>query len=486
MIEVERDRCGSRRSSPSATTAPASGAASPPSRPKVTRRTACSWSTSPRRTARGTGCAQRWPAVEHLLLARPDLSAGELLDAALARIDADLVAFLAPGDAWPVDALARLAKAATTGEPCLLLPCERLSRGRDDGRPPRAEPVPIVGDGDELPLSSLCCRAELLRGSSQGAGTIAAEVLARLGARPGSPLAGAPVILDAAPAAVTATAATPAAWVDLLRAAGAAGLAAASPVILVGLDAADRPAGHLNLLGHAAPLAAPGRPVEAYTLADLSPSALDDAPAAAALVATTAGDFGIGNAAAQLCFEELLRRLGKRPVRLALRHLAPSSLELGGRLIEAVRGHPDLEVWVNDAVSRAYAALVFGPSRARLVQAGHRRPWRHVLGQTRDTLRGSSGRVGPEVADPGFPQRRTPDWRTERLGTPASTARPVAASGTSWLASPAPPTSCARRRCRRAWSLLLSRRGRARRRGRPDGYRLARLALFAALSGRTG
>jgi hypothetical protein len=220
------------------------------------------------------------------------------------------------------------------------------------------------------PLSALCCRTELLRGPSQGAGTIAAEVLARLGARPGSPLAGAPVILDAAPAAVTATAATPAAWADLLRAAGAAGLAAASPVILVGLDAADRPAGHLNLLGHAAALAAPGRPVEAYTLADLSPSALDDAPAAAALVATTAGDFGIGNAAAQLCFEELLRRSGKRPVRLALRHLAPSSLELGGRLIEAVRGHPDLEVWVNDAVSRSYAALVFGSSRVRLVPPG--------------------------------------------------------------------------------------------------------------------
>jgi hypothetical protein len=98
----------------------------------------------------------RWPAVEHLLLARPDLSAGELLDAALARIDADLVAFLAPGDAWPADALARLAKAATTGEPGLLLPCERLtsaattaarrarSRSRSWGRRRAAAIIPLL------------------------------------------------------------------------------------------------------------------------------------------------------------------------------------------------------------------------------------------------------------------------------------------------------------------------------------------------------
>ena len=175
--------------------------------------------------------------------------------------------------------------------------------------------------------------------------------------------------LGAAPTTALPAAATPAASAELLRAAGA-GLATAPEVLLVGLDAADRPAGHLDLLGHAAALATPGRPVEAYTLADLDRAILDEAPATTALVVSTTGDFGIGDAASQLCFEELLRRSGGRPVRLALRRLAPSSLELGGRLVEAVRRHPAFEVWVSDAVSRSYAALLFGAARVRLAPPG--------------------------------------------------------------------------------------------------------------------
>jgi hypothetical protein len=73
---------------------------------------------------------------------------------------------------------------------------------------------------------------------------------------------------------------------------------------------------------------------------------------------TSTGSFGPADAAAQLCFEDLLRRAGKRPVRLALRRLTPSSLVLVGRLIEAAGNHPDFELWVADRVSRSYAASI--------------------------------------------------------------------------------------------------------------------------------
>ncbi len=76
-------------------------------------------------------------------------------------------------------------------------------------------------------------------------------------------------------------------------------------------------------------------------------------------------------------------------------------MELGGRLIEAVRGHPDLEVWVNDAVSRSYAALVFGPSRARLVPPGIA-GLAPVLGSLR-TLYAEVVAELPRIADPVSP-----------------------------------------------------------------------------------
>lgn len=399
------------------------------------------------------------------------------LDAALARIDADLVAFLGPGDAWPVDALARFAKAAEGGASSLLLPCERLRRR--EGHVPRAEPVPAATDG-EPPLSALACRTDALRGRAGGAPTLVGELLARLSTRPGPPLAGAPVVLGAAAVAAPPLAATPTAWADLLRAAGA-GLAA-SRVVLVGLDAAGSPAGHLDLLGHAAALSAPGRPVDAFTLADLDRSALREAAKSGSLVVTARGDFGVAEAATQLCFEELLWRSEKRPVRLALRRLAPSSLDLGGRLVEAARAHPDLEVWVSDAVSRSYAALLLGAHRVRLVPPGIA-GLAPVLGSLRafraELTAGLSQGLG---ATPPTPDGRLADLAAWHAGFDRDAGRrlgPVAAritGATHLLRTPA---------LEEAWSLLLP--GSAALGNGEDGplgTASLDVALFAALSGR--
>lgn len=433
----------------------------------------------------------RWPEVDHVALPRADVRPGAVLDAALARIDTGLTAFLDPGDAWPRDALARLSggMAQEPAPVAATLPLRRVRRRGD--RPPLAEAVdPKLTPGTPPPLSGLCCRTERLRGRDRGAPTLADEVLARLGeapARLGDK--GEAVSLDAAPAAPgsgTPPIADPAGWGDALAAAGS-GVATAPAILVVGLDPPRRPAGLLDLLGHALALAAGARPVDAFTLADLEWSSLDGAPAGVALVVTSAEGLCARDPARQVCLEELLRRAGDRPVRLALRRLAPASLVLTGRLIEAVRRHADLEVWVADAASRSFAAPLLGSSRVRLVPPG-------IAGlagiladhRTRYAEIAAALASGTDRHDrPPRPDARVADidaWQAEfgrdaglRLGQVVAKLAGVAHR----LRTPA---------LQEAWSLLVP--GWAGLAGGADRLRpLATgsldLALFAALSGRT-
>jgi hypothetical protein len=305
----------------------------------------------------------RWPAIDLLRLPRADLSPAAVLDSALEHIDSDAVAFLTPGDQWPSNGLATLAAAlaARPEEPAVMLPCERLLHRTD--RPPRREPAAA----HEPPaLSALACRTASLRMAARGEPTLAAELLARLG-QPPSIVPGGPKARLAAPEPA-GTALTPATWAMLLTAAHAT-LPQGRDALLVGLDAADRPAGLLDLLGHAMALTAAGRTVEAFTLAELEPKTIEEAAPAAPLIVTATAAFAPAEAALQLAFEDLLRRAGKRPVRLALRRLAPSSLVLAGRLIDAASAHSDLEIWVTDRVSRSYGSSILG-RRVRLIPPG--------------------------------------------------------------------------------------------------------------------
>ncbi len=78
----------------------------------------------------------RWPAVELVRLPRPDTPAASWLDAVLAQIDSEAIAFLMPGDIWPREALAALTAEmqARVDMAAVMLPSERLLRRPD--RPP--------------------------------------------------------------------------------------------------------------------------------------------------------------------------------------------------------------------------------------------------------------------------------------------------------------------------------------------------------------
>ncbi|HEX6014364.1 MAG TPA: hypothetical protein VFY87_21730, partial [Geminicoccaceae bacterium] len=140
---------------------------------------------------------------------------------------------------------------------------------------------------------------------------------------------------------------------------------------VVDLQAAGRPVdllNLLNLLGVALALGPSGRQVQATTLADLAWPALQPSAPSAPLILTTSALFDLRHASDQLCAEELVRRAGgKRPVRLVTRGLAPSAPAMASRLIDVVASHPDLELWLGDAVSCRYAASLRGPARVRLV-----------------------------------------------------------------------------------------------------------------------
>ena len=176
--------------------------------------------------------------------------------------------------------------------------------------------------------------------------------------------------------------------------------------MLIDLQAASRPAGLLNLLGMALACGSPTRSVQAMTLADLAWPALRATPEDTPVLVGTPASFDLRHASHQLCFEELVRRAGRRPVRLVMRALVPSSTGLLSRLIEAVQGHPDLQLWLSDAVSLRYAVSLVGPARARLVPpplATLAAPLRQI--GERQLIRPAMLGAGATVAEPDLTAR---------------------------------------------------------------------------------
>jgi hypothetical protein len=298
----------------------------------------------------------RWPGTE-LRLAAADAGAGAVLDLALAEVAAPIVAFLRPGDRWPPDHLASVAAAwaGAAPEEALVVAPHRPAPARGDGAGP-ADP----------PLSTQSVRAAALRAPATAAGTLLDEIARRLGpaAGRGRLAAGAHVLGGDGLAQATAD---PWAWAGVLDQALDT-LPVSVEATVVDLQATSRPVGLLNLLGMALALGSGGRSVHAVTLADLAWPALESAGAGAPLILTTSAVIDLRHASDQLCAEELVRRAGgKRPVRLVARGLAPSAPAMASRLIDAVTSHPDLELWLGDAVSCRYAASLLGPARVRLV-----------------------------------------------------------------------------------------------------------------------
>jgi len=270
-----------------------------------------------------------WPGVELERVGRAP-AATELLQAALGRVSCHVLAFLTPGEGWPEGHLARLAA--------------RWAEAHD------TDLVLTPMDRAEGPLAGVSVRVEAL--ARRGAADLLGDVRCGRGA------AAAAAHTEEAPA-------DGAAWLSLLRDALRA-LPPGKSVQLVGLQAASRPAGLLDLLGLAVIAAEEGRWPTATTLAELSWADVEGPPDVPVLVTTPAA-LDLARAAEQLCVEEIVRRASDRPVRLAARAFVPSTPRLTSRLIDALGEHPDAELWVNDAVSWRYGRSVLEPARVRLV-----------------------------------------------------------------------------------------------------------------------
>lgn len=142
---------------------------------------------------------------------------------------------------------------------------------------------------------------------------------------------------------------------------------AGETICAVGLDAATRTAGLLNLLALAVAGTVSGRVFQAVTLAELSWPELAALPRATPLLIVTCAPLDLDHATEQLAIEELVRRAGARPVRIVAPALVPTSPALLSRLIDLVQAHDDLQLWVGDAVSHRYGVSLLGGAALRLV-----------------------------------------------------------------------------------------------------------------------
>ncbi|MEK0085617.1 glycosyltransferase family 2 protein [Benzoatithermus flavus] len=309
----------------------------------------------------------RWPGVELWPAGGEPCRA---LATALAGITAPVVALMEPGDRWPGSHLATLAAAwAESDAEVMMVPATGLER-TVDGRLEARQHLPAEGIGhDTMPLGALSAAVGRLRtpAPDKASTSLVGEIRARLrrAVRIGKAVTAGAVLVSAGEPEPGGGVTDLMAWTDLLDE-RTAGLPSASGAVVVGLEAASRPSGLLDLLGMALTAGAGGRRLQATTLADLTWTALRAVPEGAPIVVTTPAPLDLRHAGDQLCMEELVRRSGKRPVRLAVRSLLPSSPTLLSRLIETVTGHPDLELWVNDAVGYRYAVSLLGRSHVRL------------------------------------------------------------------------------------------------------------------------
>ena len=132
-------------------------------------------------------------------------------------------------------------------------------------------------------------------------------------------------------------------------------------------DAPAPPLDLVGLRGLALRLRAPGGMLQALTLAELSWPVAEAGTTPLLLVHGAPLDLDHG--CEQLCIEQLIRSHPKAPVRLLLGSLRPTTPVMLSRLLDAVTGHPDIELWLTDPVGQRYAASLLGPARVRLVSA---------------------------------------------------------------------------------------------------------------------
>ncbi len=295
----------------------------------------------------------RWPGVDLLPVRR-----GCALADALRAVAAPTIAFLEPGDLWPRDHLAALARAwaENVDGDLLAAPATRLSRTTDGCLRRRDAPYGAS-------LSSIGVRTTALLGIGQ---TTCRPVLADEIRHRCAALTRRASRLTQSAIKVTEAAVEIPSWTDVLANA-VASLPGSSEVVLLGLQAAHQPLASLEQLGLAVLLGRRGRSVRAFTLGDLTWAALDAVPPTAPLLLSTRAPLDLAHASDLVCLEDILRRSSGRPVRISARTLSPSTPTLLGRLLETMAAHPDVELWLGDAVSRHYAASLLGPAKVRLV-----------------------------------------------------------------------------------------------------------------------
>lgn len=423
----------------------------------------------------------RWPGVELWPAGGEPCRA---LATALAGITAPVVALMEPGDRWPGGHLAALAAAwAESDAEVMMVPATGLERTAD-GRVKARQHLPAEGIGhDAMPLGALSATAGRLRAPApdEASTSLVGEIRARLrrAVRIGKAATAGAVLVSAGEPEPGVGVTDPIAWADLLDEL-TAGLPSAGEVVVVGLEAASRPSGLLDLLGMALTAGAGGRRLQATTLADLTWTVLRAVPEGAPIVVTTPAPLDLRHASDQLCMEELVRRCGKRPVRLAVRSLLPSSPTLLSRLIETVAGHPDLELWVNDAVGYRYAVSLLGRSRVRLtpppliaLASGLRHMTERQL--LLPEMLGGSDAPGPDLA------ARLADLALWHEGLNVEAARRLGPALARVLGLPPVLRSTL---LQQAWAMTLL--GWAAARSAPEPLRTGDLdtALFAAMCGR--
>ncbi|MFO1046547.1 MAG: glycosyltransferase family A protein [Geminicoccaceae bacterium] len=140
-----------------------------------------------------------------------------------------------------------------------------------------------------------------------------------------------------------------------------------SAATLVDLHAATRPLALIAMLGLACRLRAVGGSLRALTLAELTWPVIEADGETGPLLVGLSGALDLGRASEQLCIERLVLGARKRPVRLLLGGLRPTTPIMLSRLLDAVTAHPDLELWLGDEVSHRYAASLLGHDRLRMV-----------------------------------------------------------------------------------------------------------------------
>lgn len=300
----------------------------------------------------------RWPGVE--LLTVP---LGTRLAGILPSVSAPTIAFLQPGDHWPRDHLEALARAwdGDAHGDLLAAPASHPGRAKDGS---------LRGGTDATPLSTISVRVAALRGGASSAGqpTLADEIrcgcasLTRRASRTGMPA----VRVSSETDGLAQPAPDSEAWLSILAEA-LSSLPGSGEVVLVGLQAAQHPLAVLAQLSLVVQLGRGGRRAHAFSLGDLTWTALDAAAPGSPLLLCTAAPLDLAHASDLVCLEEIVRRAAGRPVRIVARALSPSTPVLMGRLLGTMAAHPDIELWLGDAVSRHYAASLLGPAKVRLL-----------------------------------------------------------------------------------------------------------------------